>query len=231
MADAPLDPRAEEVRRLLADARHTEPMPEAVVTRLDGVLADLATEPARSRPVTDLTTRRRRVTQLLVAAAAVVVLGVGIQQVVQPQSSSDSASPTAERQADAPEAQGSSGDPQPGTDSQAESGAAGAGNDASTLSGVIVDKHGLVRLEPDDFADGVSAAYAYSTQSGKFTSDRAAAVVCRAKAWGNGTFVPALYGRTPAVLVFRRPMGDTQVADLFLCGDTAPTRSVTLPAP
>ena len=26
-------------------------------------------------------------------------------------------------------------------------------------------------------------------------------------------------------------VGDTQVADLFLCGDTEPTRSVTLPAP
>ena len=43
--DGELTPEQEaEVRRLLADARHTEPMPDAVVARLDRVLADLHPE-------------------------------------------------------------------------------------------------------------------------------------------------------------------------------------------
>lgn len=43
--DRPLTPAEEErVRRLLADARHTEPAPDDVVSRLDAVLAGLAAE-------------------------------------------------------------------------------------------------------------------------------------------------------------------------------------------
>jgi hypothetical protein len=53
---------------------------------------------------------------------------------------------------------------------------------------------------------------------------------CRSARWGEGAFVPVQYGRAPAVLVLRREAGDTQVADLFLCGETDPVRSVTLPA-
>jgi hypothetical protein len=54
---------------------------------------------------------------------------------------------------------------------------------------------------------------------------------CRSARWGEGAFVPVRYGRAPAVLVLRRAAGETQVADLFLCGDPDPVRSVTLPAP
>jgi hypothetical protein len=56
-------------------------------------------------------------------------------------------------------------------------------------------------------------------------------VACGAGSWGRGRFVPVSYGGAPAVLVLRRPVGDTQVADVFLCGSTEPVRSVTLPAP
>ena len=84
----------ERIRRLLAEARHTEPMPEAVATRLDGVLASLSADRAQRRedlahedhraPVVDLAARRRRRTaaNLLVAAAAVLVVGFGITQVL-----------------------------------------------------------------------------------------------------------------------------------------------------
>ena len=44
MSDPELTPTEEQVRRLLADARHTEPMPDDVAARLDGVLADLPDE-------------------------------------------------------------------------------------------------------------------------------------------------------------------------------------------
>jgi hypothetical protein len=59
----------------------------------------------------------------------------------------------------------------------------------------------------------------------------ATAVACRSAAWGSGTFVPVSYAGSPGVLVLRRPQGDTQVADLYLCGETVPVRSITLPAP
>ena len=80
------------VRRHLAAARHTEPMPDAVAERLDRVLVGLADERTRPvsqpavPPVTDLAARRRRRrgVQLLVAAAAVVVAGVGISQLPGP---------------------------------------------------------------------------------------------------------------------------------------------------
>ena len=53
MTDEPTTPltpaQEEEVRRLLAEARHTEPMPPDVVARLDRVLDDLADEPGRAR--------------------------------------------------------------------------------------------------------------------------------------------------------------------------------------
>jgi len=112
--DAPLSPEQEAaLRRLLRGARHTEPTPEAVATRLDDVIAGLARERAAgTSAVTDLppravsplpgtTTgptagppapldldaarrRRGRRTNLLLAAAAVVV-AVGVGGVVLPQ--------------------------------------------------------------------------------------------------------------------------------------------------
>ena len=100
--DQELTPEQEEhVRRLLADARHTEPAPDAVVARLDKVLAGLADEPARSADVVHLAHRRRRAATLLVAAAAVVVVGVGLGQVLPHGGGSEDAESTAE---DAPAA-------------------------------------------------------------------------------------------------------------------------------
>ena len=83
MSDPDLTPSEEQVRRLLADARHDEPMPDDVADRLDRVLADLRASARRTPPPVDLGARRRRRVgrNLLVAAAAVVVLGVGISQV------------------------------------------------------------------------------------------------------------------------------------------------------
>lgn len=240
MTDDQLDPRDAEVRRLLADARHTDPVPEDVVARLDRVLADLATEPSRVRPVTDLATRRRRVTRILVAAAAVVVVGVGVQQVVSPRGGSDSTDGPAttslrEEGGDNQDA----GSSEPGTATSDEQ--VPGSTESSPLDGIIagVPESGeadLVRLRPRHFADDVAGHATFGNARGARVGGRAmafdaAGVACRADAWGRGTFVPVRYGRTPAVLVFRRAMGDTQVADLFLCGATEPERSVTLPAP
>jgi hypothetical protein len=87
------DPAHDEVRRLLAGARVTDPIPTEVAARLDATLASLR---ERSRPETDLPTTvvplRRRISRVLVAAAVVVVVGgggVGVAQLAG--SGSDSA--------------------------------------------------------------------------------------------------------------------------------------------
>jgi len=244
MTDEQLDPRDAEVRRLLADARHTEPVPEDVVARLDRVLADLATEPSRVRPVTDLATRRRRVTRLLVAAAAVVVVGVGVQQLVSPRGGSDSAdgpSATSLREEGGDNQDAGSSGSGATTSDEASGEEAPETTESSPLDGIVAalpmsGEADLVRLRPRHFADDVAAHPTFDNAraarvGGREMAFDAAGLACRADSWGRGTFVPVRYGRTPAVLVFRRALGDTQVADLFLCGDTEPARSVTLPAP
>lgn len=72
----------EEIRRLLADARAREPMPDDVAGRLDDVLVGLAGEQATAE-VVPLARRRRPARLLLAAAAAAVVVGgsaVTVQQ-------------------------------------------------------------------------------------------------------------------------------------------------------
>ena len=100
------------------------------------------------------------------------------------------------------------------------------------------EKAGLLALRRDHLADDITIARRELARSptGRTrvragSADRAAGAACGADQWGRGRFVPVRYGNTPAVLVFRRPVGDTQVVDLFLCGSEEPGRSVTLPAP
>jgi hypothetical protein len=88
MPDQEREPTPEqeaEVRRLLAAARATEPVPPDVAARLDRVLEGLDEErgghPAWKCRVVAPAWRRRRATALLAAAAAVVGIGVGIGQI------------------------------------------------------------------------------------------------------------------------------------------------------
>lgn len=239
--ETPLTGAEQEVQRLLASARHTDPVPPEVAARLDGVLAGLAAgdapldvptrEPSHDpapAPVTDLDVhrRRRRVTGLLVAAAAVVVVGVGLNQVIDRAgdgASSDSA-------ADAPAA------------SQEDAGSAGAGAQPARpgKQGNPSARTQVEEVQPKSFDSDVLrlqrlvAPYNGGDalmSDGAEPGDLAAGAACRSSAWGSGTFVPVTYGGSPAVLVLRKPQGDTQVADLYLCGATTPVRSVTLPAP
>lgn len=225
-----LTPEQEEVRRLLAGARHDEPMPAPVVARLDRVLAELAEEPARDAPVVGLATRRRRATQLLVAAAAVIAVGIGVDQLVGNDESVTSAETTSDRD-----------EPAAGVEEEsAESSGAETGSEASDQAdaqapedGVTV-RRGVVELDREAYADDVTALREQAgslDMLGSLDSAYATGVACRSDSWGEGTFVPVLYDGAPAVLVFRRASGDTQVADLYRCGDRRPHRSVTLPAP
>ena len=210
MPDPDLTPTDEQVRRLLAEARLVEPTPDDVVDRLDRVLADLGSEaPAGQPPPTDLAARRRRRTarNLLVAAAAVVVLGVGVSQVGL--GSSDDGG-------------GSSADSSVSRESTSQDGGAGAGKSSLAalplvLSAADFDREvrALARNDagvPQDDAGGDSES------------------ACGDPAWGTGERVPVQYDGQPGVLILRVPSGGTREADLYLCGDTAPTRSTTVPA-
>jgi len=80
-------PEIAEVRRLLAEARPTEPMPDDVAIRMNSVLARLGnetptapSEPSAGDVVPIAAHRRRRAAQLLVAAAAIVVGGFVVTQ-------------------------------------------------------------------------------------------------------------------------------------------------------
>lgn len=78
-----MKPTEEEIQALLRSARVDEPMPADVASRLDDVLAGLASAPAPVAPVIPL--RRRMAPKLLTAAAAfalVAGVGIGLQQVL-----------------------------------------------------------------------------------------------------------------------------------------------------
>jgi hypothetical protein len=247
-----LTPEEEQVRRLLADARHTQPVPDDVAARLDAVLADLRDEdPAAPVPVTvlqqpaDLAAARRRrhhVRSWLVAAAAVVVIGIGVNQVAHLDVSADS-----------------------GGSADTSAGAAGGGDEPqSGLAGAQEPTDGAqdydgafstapVRLDPDRFGAQVTRLRnadldlarvngTASSLSSSFSADSplpealddvqdAYKATCPTTGWGHGRAVPVRYGGRPGVLVFRPVRGDTQVVDLFLCGSDHTERSITLPAP
>jgi hypothetical protein len=239
VSDPELTPdQDEQVRRLLADARHDEPMPAAVVERMDRALGELSAEPALESPhesapeapVIPLHTRRRRATGLLVAAAAVIAVGIGISQVVDQDAADDGATTTADRNV-------SRADEKAPEEAEPEAGADSGGQAAESAPQAVTD---LPLLRPARLEEDVRAARPRDTEldttagqlsASKRSADAAAGAVCGSDAWGKGTFVPVRYGETPAVLVFRRPQGDTQAAELFLCGRAQPVRTVTLPAP
>lgn len=222
-----------EVRRRLADARHTEPMPDEVADRLDRVLTALAAEPSREARVVRLADRRRRAATILVAAAAVVVAGVGIGQVVGgggDDSAGEASVPAAEQADDAPAREG-----EPEALSPGATGRDGAMSQAW--------RKASVRIRPARFPDDVARLRAQVRSA--YDADREEAgpqaltdelrrshkAVCEPGDWGEGVYRPVSYGRSTGYVVFRRSQGDSQVADLFLCGSDLVARSVTLPSP
>lgn len=100
------DPAYDDIRDLLGSLRVSEPVPDAVVTRLDETLAALTADRRETAPVerepapvVPLRRRSRMAPRLLVAAAAVVVVGaggIGLSEVLGTQSDDLATSATAE---------------------------------------------------------------------------------------------------------------------------------------
>lgn len=238
MTDRDLTPDEEErVRRLLADARHTEPMPDDVVARLDAVLADLGEESAPSvTVVTSLDAARRRRGRgraLLVAAAAVTVLGVGTPALMNALtgmgvSSNDSAT-SGEMPEAASEGKGARDNAQ--SDDQPEGQPAGSGDQFESAPDPASPP---AALSSHRFKAQVRkyAADADALLRDNETQDYSAVGACvPQEAWGSGDLLPATYDGELGMLVYRAPRGDVQRVDLYLCGTRTPVRSVLIPMP
>jgi hypothetical protein len=237
--ESPLDPAQDErIRRLLADARHTEPMPEAVVARLDRVLSGLSedrteraerAEGAERAEVVDLMARRRRtVGQLLVAAAAVVAVGFGMSQVLPDLggSSAGDAQETTAGGAAADSADGAEEGDDEGSRFVSPESAPEAPSDGATGAA-----KSTFRIRSDEFGPDVRRAR-NQLEGGSAALVEYPAEGCLAVSVEPGSEVVATtYDAAPAALVLRPPSGDVQVVDLYLCGDLEPRRSITLTAP
>jgi hypothetical protein len=219
------DPTSTEaqVRRLLADARHDEPMPADVADRLDGVLAGLQDESRRTPEPVDLAARRRRrlARNALVAAAAVVVLGVGISQVDLSGQGEDGGS--ADSAGSAARAQESPSDPERGMEAQDLSGRPLVlrSEDFDRQVRRLRSRAALASL-PRLLDEGDAAGQSKDLGT-------AARVWCNDPAWGSGRRIAVRYDGKPGVLVLRAPADGSRVADLYLCGETVATRSTTIP--
>lgn len=228
-----------QVRRLLVDARHTEPAPDAVVARLDRVLADLAGEPSREATVVRLADRRRRAATMLVAAAASVAAVVGIGAVLSDTGLGGAAdmptSGAAEDAGAAPEA------------AEDESLKQADGLTTGSAPYDLSSRRMPFLLKADYFAQDVEVLKSQAatlSASGYAERDLPAEeptaggldrvqnrAVCDPGTWGGGSYLAVLYDGAEGWVVFRRPQGETQIADLFLCGSESVVRSVTLPYP
>ncbi len=240
------DAAADAVRRLLAEARHDEPMPADVAARMDRVLADLATTPAggdepavvpaaprpeESGPSADAVVtrlpvaRRRRAAALLGAAAAIVVGGVVLaQHLPNGGTSSQTAGSAASSEGDPYAAGGQSGKAPSHPPTAGDTGSqAGPGSVRAAV------RAGRVVVRRPSFSTDALAGRALLGGHGARRLVQPAAVCFTPT--GGEQVVAALYDLAPAVLVYHPPDGSTQVVDLVLCGSDRPIRSVTLPAP
>ena len=214
----------EAVRRLLAEARHEDPLPAAVADRLDRVLADLSSPSARAAPVVDLAARRRRrnAGRLLVAAAAVIVGGVAVGQMIgvsNPDSDDDSAGSSVERDTSSGGDGGGMSADQPVPEA--------AKSEPLRLTSQNLQHEVQRQLRRGTVADIEPGANAQSQADG----GELACASAPPPAYGLGEFFAAIYDGTPAVLALRPPVGGTQEAQVLECGTGTPLQSVTVPAP
>jgi hypothetical protein len=218
----------DDVRRVLAEARHDDPIPPDVADRLDRVLAGLSSErteaPADVQVIPLELHRRRRAAGLLVAAAAIVVAGVAVAQHLPSTSSTPASAGSTVAGTDngltadsgnAPPSLAQSPTPHPELQ----------GSPAKTKAGRLV-------VRPRHFTADALAGRQVVDAAGvrRLESLKAVSRGC-VPSLGNATLVPATYQKAPAALVYHAAAGSTQVVDLYICGSAKPVRSVTLPTP
>jgi hypothetical protein len=235
-----------QVRRLLADARHDDPIPVEVAARLDTVLAGLTRDEPGSEgvaPVIDLAARRRRrnAAALLAGAAAVIVAGFAIGQVidVSPDASSDagSAAVNTDREGSA------TAEPPAAASSQDAAGGSGSGTGGftappsvpaplETLGGSVQLRSSHLESDVTRQLPGLTAdAGADRRPDAKAFSAAGCPLTAPVSSFGAGVLYPAVFDGSPAVLALRPPSGDTQRADVLSCDTAASLASVTITRP
>jgi hypothetical protein len=218
-----------EVRRLLAEARHDQPIPIDVADRLDTVLAGLSRDEPGSAgmaPVIDLAARRRRrnAVALLAGAAAVIVAGFAIGQGID-FGSNDVADTASSSDAGADRA-GEAGDAKAGSTPELRDGSSTTASPETAPQPLnpqvlqLTSKH-LAR----DLNDQLQTSTTASADAVRgLTAETFSVVGCTSPAppnkFGLGEFYPALYDQMPAVLALRAPADGSQRADVLDC-DTA----------
>jgi hypothetical protein len=232
-----------EVRRLLADARHDEPVPAEVADRLDAVLAGLTRDEPGSEgiaPVVDLAARRRRrnAAAVLAGAAAVIVAGFGIGQVIDVGSEDDTAGSSTAANAD----RAGAGDDQSRPEANLDQGGGSPSDTAQPgAPGPFEAPSTVLQLRSDHLETDLSRQLSsYSVQAGSSSVRTPAAkdfdaAGCPLPAsphnkFGLGELFPALFDHQPAVLALRPATGGTQQADVLDCTTAASLASVTIPA-
>lgn len=238
-----LPPDQEAVRRLLADARHDGPPPPDVVARLDDTLAALRAERAAADTspgrVVDIGSRRRRVAGIgLLAAASVVVAGVALGQAL-PRGGGDAADSSAGSASDSSLAEAPTSEDD-GGDSAGSAGE-GSGNladnearqsDESFLSPGLAPGPTLFSDDDDDLVDQLVVLRPDATTGRQRLTSLAALQGCDGVDAGRwAAVVRAQVDGELGLVVYRRPLGEDQGVELYVCGTPDPVRTLTLPAP
>jgi hypothetical protein len=233
-----------EVRRLLAEARHDEPIPAEVGDRLDRVLAGLSRDQPGApgvAPVYDLAARRRRrnAAALLAGAAAVIVAGFAVGQVIDVGDSADDAGGGSAVSGSAARDQADSqqpGDGKAGDESGNESGNdSGGANESEEPRSPAATLPAPLLLSSSNLEQDVTRQLkrsSGSTAAHDAAPEAFSAYGCPPPAagkYGLGDLFPALYDGQPAVLALRPATGSTQRAVVLECGTADQLNSVTIP--
>jgi hypothetical protein len=228
-----------EVRRLLADARHDEPVPAEVADRLETVLAELSRDDPGApgvAPVIDLAARRRRrnAAAVLAGAAAVIVAGFAMGQVIDVGGSNDDSAGSAAQEArtsagsgDAPKSGlASSQSPEAGTPSAAATAEAVPVPEAPptlvlSSGNLKSDLTAQLRRGPSQTVDGGAHDFSVAGCTPPAPPSK----------YGLGDLFPALFDGQPAVVALRPPADGKREADVLACTTAVTLASVTLPQP
>jgi hypothetical protein len=223
------DEQEESVRRLLASARATEPLPEEVRLRLEEVLrglaeADQPLAAGTTAPVVDLAARRRRrVRTLFVAAAAVTAFGVALPQLLQVTGSdSSSVFSTAE---DAPAGATAGEDSGADRDSPAAGAPEAGQQDTSVPSAPPTLREERFAKDAQALRDRVYLTTGALLDLGELSPDCLAAAE---RTDAQRTAIAVRYAGRDAALLLGEPVDGSQRAILYVCGESEPRRTTVL---
>jgi hypothetical protein len=224
------------VRRLLAEARHDEPIPPAVADRLETVLAGLGRDEPGAEgvaPVIDLAARRRRrnAAAMLAGAAAVIVAGFAIGQVIDVGNGGDAGGSSASDVTAGDGSSRSASSANPGSSDGSSSVAGSEEVQPQAAAGPVL--HLSSKSLQQDLSSQLPQVAADAGSAQRFSSYRAVGCtppVPRSK-FGLGELFPALYDGEPAVVAVRPPADGQQQADVLACGTADQIATATIPSP